>query len=115
LGKLIFFPCYVHIQLKEKYRTEQQGGLFGGLLKAEQFVAANLPSSYDQSVSFFFSPSEVAYSTYVVASVAVPCCLLIYALLLNTIQKLLIQHMLLLQLQYPVAYLSMLCCLIQYM
>jgi hypothetical protein len=59
--------------------------LFGGLLKAEQFVAANLPSSYDQSVSFFFSPSEVAYSTYVVASIAVPCCLLIYALLLNTI------------------------------
>jgi hypothetical protein len=31
--------CYLNIQLKEKYRTEQQGGLFGGLLKAEQFFA----------------------------------------------------------------------------
>jgi hypothetical protein len=34
--------CYLNIQLKEKYHTKQQGGLFGGLLKAEQFVAINL-------------------------------------------------------------------------
>ncbi|KAM0888340.1 hypothetical protein ACQ4PT_028392 [Festuca glaucescens] len=37
------------LQLKEKYRDTQQGGLFGGLLKAEQFIASNLPRDYDQS------------------------------------------------------------------
>lgn len=33
------------LQLKQKYRDTQQGGMFGGLLKAEQFVASNLPPS----------------------------------------------------------------------
>ncbi|KAM0903624.1 hypothetical protein ACQ4PT_018538 [Festuca glaucescens] len=37
------------LQLKEKYRDTQQGGLFGGLLTAEQFTASNLPRDYDQS------------------------------------------------------------------
>jgi hypothetical protein len=48
----LFCLLYLTKQLKEKFRTSQQGGLFGGLLKAEQFVAANLPANYDQAVSF---------------------------------------------------------------
>ena len=41
-------------QLKEKFRDSVQTGLFGGLLKAEQFVTANLVGNYDQIVSPFF-------------------------------------------------------------
>ena len=38
-------------KLKEKFRDVAQGGLFGGLLKAEQFVATILPANYDHTVS----------------------------------------------------------------
>ena len=43
----LFFPK----QLKEKFIDSVQIGLFGGLLKAEQFVSANLVGNYDQRVS----------------------------------------------------------------
>jgi hypothetical protein len=79
----INIPCYQNIQLKEKYRTAQQGGLFGGLLKAEQFVAVNLSSSYDQSVSFLFYLQKFLTSICFVASTSVHSCLLHYALLLG--------------------------------
>jgi hypothetical protein len=75
--------CYLNIQLKEKYHTKQQGGLFGGLLKAKQFVAANFPSSYDQSMSFLFYLQKLLNLIHIVASIAVPYRLLHYALLLG--------------------------------
>ena len=46
-----FNAITIQIQLKEKFRDTHQGGLFGGLLRAEQFVTSKLPASYDQSVS----------------------------------------------------------------
>ena len=38
-------------KLKEKFRDVAQGSLFGGLLKAEQFIAAILPANYEQTVT----------------------------------------------------------------
>jgi hypothetical protein len=93
--------------------------LFGGLLKAKKFVAANLPSSYDQSVSFFYL-QKLLNSTHVVASIAVPCCLLLYALLLNAIHVVasiavpccLLLYALLLNTIHVVASIAVPCCLL---
>jgi hypothetical protein len=95
--------------------------LFGGLLKAKKFVAANLPSSYDQSVSFFYL-QKLLNSTHVVASIAVPCCLLLYALLLNAIHVVasiavpccLLLYDLLLNSIHVVASIAVPCCLLLY-
>ena len=47
-----FFLFSSHVKkLKEKFRDVAQGGLFGGLLKAEQFVATIFPANYDHTVS----------------------------------------------------------------
>lgn len=81
-----YFMCYnVHFyhnslffsgtkKLKEKYREVAQGGLFGGLLKAEQFVAANLPSNYDQAVSTYL----ICYQFLFFMAIMPLCCHLLF-------------------------------------